>query len=63
MQGNATLKKQAWQLTSSQSRSIEVSRAFLTGVAVGVEAPDAMGVVMVVNSGSVFDGRNGNGIR
>ncbi len=42
-----------------------VSRAFLIGVAVGAEVPDAMvvPVVMVVNSESVFDGRNGNGTR
>ena len=40
-----------------------MSRAFLTGVAVGVEVPDATVVVMVVNSESVFDGRNRNGMR
>ena len=42
-----------------------MSRAFLpvTGVAVGVEVPDATVVVMVVNSESVSDGANGNGMR
>ncbi len=44
-----------------------MSRAFLTGVAVGVEVPDSdamvVPVAMVVNSESVFDGRNGNGMR
>jgi len=40
-----------------------VSRAFLTGVAVGVEVPDAMVVVMVVNPESVSDGVNGYGMR
>ena len=40
-----------------------MSRAFLTGVVVGVEVPDATGVVMVVNSESVSDGVNGNGMR
>ena len=40
-----------------------MSRAFLTGFVVGVEVPDATVVVMVVDSESVFDGRNGNGMR
>ena len=40
-----------------------MSRVFLTGAVVGVEVPDAMVVIMVVNSESVFNGRNGNGIR
>ena len=40
-----------------------MSRAFVTGVVVGVEVPDATVVVMVVNSESVFDGCNGNGMR
>jgi hypothetical protein len=35
----------------------------LTGVAVGVEVPDAMVVVMVVNPESVSDGVNGYGMR
>jgi len=40
-----------------------VSRAFLTGVVVGVEVPDATVVVMVVDSESVSDGVNGKGRR
>ena len=40
-----------------------MSRAFLTGVVVGVEVPDATVVAMVVDSESVFDGRNVNGMR
>ena len=40
-----------------------MSRAFLTGVVVGVEVPDATVVVMVVNSESVSDGVNGNGTK
>ncbi len=35
----------------------------VTGIVVVVEVPDATVVVMVVDSESVFDGRNGNGIR
>ena len=40
-----------------------MGRAFLTGVVVGVEVPDATLVVMVVDSDSVFDGLSGNGRR
>ena len=40
-----------------------MSRAFLTGVVVGVEVPDATVVVMVVDSESVSDGVTGNGMR
>ena len=42
---------------------IEVRRAFLTGDVVGVEVPDAVVVAIIVNSESVFDGRNGVGMR
>ncbi len=40
-----------------------MSRAFLTGVVVGVEVPDTTVVVMVVDSESVFDGVNSKGRR
>ena len=40
-----------------------MTRAFLTGVVVGVEVPDATVVVMVVDFESVFDGVNGKGRR
>ena len=40
-----------------------MSRAFLTGVVVGVEVPDATVVVMFVDSESVSDGVSGNGRR
>ena len=39
-----------------------VSRAFLTGVVVGVDDSELVVVVIVVNSESVFVGRNGVGI-
>ncbi len=40
-----------------------MTRAFLTGVVVGVEVPDATVVVMVVDTESVLDGVNGKGRR
>ena len=40
---------------------IDVSRAFLTGVVVGVEDAEFVVVVIVVDSESVFSGRNGVG--
>ena len=39
-----------------------VSRAFLTGVVVGVDDSELVVVLIVVNSESVFVGRNGVGI-
>ena len=45
---------------------VEVDRGesrFLDRVVVKAEVPDATVVVMVVNSESLFDGRNGNGMR
>ena len=38
-----------------------MSRAFLTGVVVGVEEAEFVVVVIVVDSESVFSGRNGVG--
>jgi hypothetical protein len=46
----------------SSVRSIEPSRAFLTGVGVGVEVSESTVVVMADVSGTVVDGRSGVGI-